>query len=123
MSRGDPNWPDFVEFVRERPPSVQALMREWPPLCVVKTRPGVVLLIPAPGVEGVVESYYENGTLGVSAPMSIPHPRHGFHAPAAGRDIEVGERVKAQNVRPDVLRLVREELWTRADVEEALRGG
>lgn len=122
MSRDDPAWDEFVEFVRSRPPAVQALAREWPPGCVVKTRPGVVLLIPAPGIEGVVTSYYENGTLGVDAPMSIPHPQHGFHAPAAGRDIEVGERLHAQNVWPGALRLVREERWTRADVEAALGG-
>lgn len=82
-------WDGFVTWVRNRPPVIQELMREFP-LCLVRTRPGIVLLIPAPGVEGEVNSYFEDGTLGVVAPTTIPHPEYGF-----GKDPETGELLGA----------------------------
>ena len=110
QSRSD----EFVRFVRSRPPSVQRLMREWPPLAVVRAREGVVLLVPAPGVEGTVQSYFEDGSLGVVAPATIPHPVHGWG------DAEPGQMLKA-TVRPDQLEFVREGEWTRVAVEDACK--
>lgn len=109
---------EAIEWIRSRPESVQRLMIEWPPMCVVKTLPGVILLIPAPGVEGTVTSYYENGTLGVDAPMSIPHPTMGFKD-RFGNDTH-GEVIHAMNVDPGQLVLVREGLVTSEMVRGAL---
>jgi hypothetical protein len=106
-------WEEFAQFVRGRPESVQALMRDWPPTAIVRTRPGVTLLVPAPDVDGTVVSYFENGRLGVAAPITIPHPEHGFGAATPG------EMAKAE-CSPDQLQLVREPLWTRDDVALAL---
>lgn len=104
---------ELEAFARSRPESVQALMREWPPGATVKTKPGVVLLVPAPGVEGTVGSYFEDGKLGIAAPASIPHPKHGFG------DAAVGEMLSAA-VDPTQLVLVREDVCTRDDVAAAL---
>lgn len=102
----------FEELVRSQPPVIQELMREWPPLAVVRTKPDVILLVPAPGVEGTVQSYFEGGSLGIVAPMTLPHPEHGWGD-------GMGQMLKAE-VSPDQLELVREEQWTRADVAAAL---
>ena len=104
---------EFVRWTQRRPPIVQALMWDWPPLAVVKTRPGIILLIPAPGTEGTIQSYFEDGSLGVAAPMTIPHPEHGW---GLGHP---GMIVKAK-VKPEQLKLIREGEWTRADVRAAL---
>lgn len=52
---------DSVAWMRTRPDSVKAIMREFPPSCLVRAKPGKKLLIPAPGVIGVVTSYAEVG--------------------------------------------------------------
>ncbi len=50
-----------VAWIRSRPPSIQAIMRIFPPLCLVRaTRP---LRCPAPGTVGYVYSYLEDGAL------------------------------------------------------------
>jgi hypothetical protein len=106
-------WEEFAQFVRSRPDSVQALMREWPPMAIVRTRPGVVLLVPAPGIDGTVVSYFESGGLGVAAPITLPHPEHGFGAATPG-DLTRAE------VSPNQVQLVDEPIWTRVDVASAL---
>jgi hypothetical protein len=115
MSEKGELWQVFAEFLRSRPESIQALAREWPPFTVVRAREGEVLLVPAPGVEGTVESYYEGGELGIVAPLAIPHPVYGW------KGLKPGELAQAQ-VRPDQLVFVREQTWTRADVALALDG-
>ena len=109
-----PSWPLFVEFVCSRPAGVRELLRAWPPLCVVRTVPGVSLLIPAPGVDGRVESYTEDGRLGVVAPITVAHPKHGY---GMGRP---GMLAKAM-CEPAQLVLVGEPVWTRDDVARALQ--
>lgn len=108
-------WNAFRSWVRSRPRVIQALMADLPPTCVVKTRPGISLLIPAPGVEGTVQSYREDGTVGVVAPVTIPHPVHGW-----GRT-HPGEQVLAY-IHPAWLVFEREGAFARADVEAALTG-
>ena len=103
----------FVEFVRSRPPIIQQMMLDRPPLAVVKARSGITLLVPAPGVEGTVVGYVGNGLLIVQAPITIPHPEHGWGTATPG------ELANAR-VHPVYLELVRESQWTRADVEAAL---
>jgi hypothetical protein len=110
---GSPSWSLFVDFARSRPASVRELMRAWPPLCTVRTRPHVTLLVPAPGVDGRVESYTEDGRLGVVAPITIPHPEHGY---GMGRPGMLAKGMCA----PTDLVLVDEPIWTRADVARAL---
>lgn len=113
MNKQHPQWEAFAEFVTTRPANVQALMRDWPPLATVKTKPGIVLLVPAPGVEGHVESYFEDGTLGIAAPLVIPHPEHGYGNASPG-DLLCGP------VDPEQLDLVSEGEWSREDVRAAL---
>jgi len=62
--QGDaPTDPEGIEWIRSRPDSVQALMRRFPPACVVQgTRP---LGIPRPGEYALVQSYTEDGQLSV----------------------------------------------------------
>lgn len=103
------------EWLRSRPEAIQRVAREFPPGCTVRTKPGVILLVPAPGVDGDVVSYYEDGHLGVAAPLSIPHPEHGWG------DAEPGERAQA-HVDPDLLELRGEPALTRADVAAMLEG-
>lgn len=62
----------FSEWVRDRPEEVQRLMIDWPPDARVRAKPGVVLMIPAPGVEGRVASWFENGNIGIEAPLAAP---------------------------------------------------
>lgn len=111
---------ELVEFVGALPASLHDLVKDWPPTCVVRARPGVVLLVPGPGVEGIVVSYFEpyddlpNGGLGVLGPVTIPHPEHGYGTATPG------EPAKAE-CRPECLEVVRSR-WTRADVDAALAG-
>jgi len=54
---------ESIEWMRSRPDSIKALMVRFPPSCLVRAnRP---LHIPAPDSVGIVQSYYENGELGV----------------------------------------------------------
>jgi hypothetical protein len=88
-------------------------MLDWPPLCVVRARDEIKLLVPAPGVEGTVQSYSENGDLGIVAPATLPHPEHGWGTVTPGQ-------LLAATVKADWLVLVREGEWSRADVEAAI---
>jgi hypothetical protein len=104
---------ELREFIVGFPADKRDLIVDWPPGCIVKTRPGVILLIPAPGVEGTVISYFESGLLGVAAPMTLPHPDHGWGDGAPGK------MVKAQ-IDPTDLEFIREETVSAADVREAM---
>ena len=54
---------EVAAWVRGRPESVAALMRRFPPSCLVRaTRP---LRCPRPGTVGIVASYNEAGLIGV----------------------------------------------------------
>lgn len=51
-------------WIRSRPPEIRALIRRFPPRCIVRARRPLV--VPAPGREGEVVSYGEgSGTIGV----------------------------------------------------------
>lgn len=65
---------DVAAWIRSRPPEVQALIRRFPPMCLVEAVPGRLLYVPAPGVIGVVASYFENGTVKVEAPGPAGEP-------------------------------------------------
>lgn len=56
---------DAIEWMRSRPPVVQALMRRFPPSCYVQTRVGVHLRIPGAGRTGQLASYMEDGMVTV----------------------------------------------------------
>lgn len=91
----------FADWVRERPAEIQKLMIDWPPEATVRAKPGVVLMVPAPGVEGTISSWFESGTLGVDAPLLMTET-----SPATGETLEAGTTMHAQEVRPDQLELV-----------------
>jgi hypothetical protein len=56
-------------WVATRPHPVRRLMRDFPPSARVVARPGRAFMVPAPGVVGRVSSYFEDGTVGVVAPL------------------------------------------------------
>lgn len=89
----------FSEWVRERPESIQRLMIDWPPEARVRAREGVVLMVPAPGVEGTVASWFEDGTIGVLAglPAAVKN--------AAGEELPAGTQLRGQ-CDPDKLEVV-----------------
>lgn len=89
------------------------LLREFPPSSMVQTKPGVILLIPAPGVEGYVVGYTDDGLVMVVAPLTIPHPKYGWG------DAEPGALAQA-DVDPAQLVLVRAEEITVEDVAGVL---
>jgi hypothetical protein len=103
---------ELREFILGFPEEGRDLIYDWPPGCTVRTRPGVMLLVPAPDVEGEVVSYFESGQLGVAAPLTIPHPVYGWGSGTAG------ELARAM-VDPADLEFVREGAVTRDDVREA----
>lgn len=49
------------EWVLSRPPGVQEVIRRFPPACTVRTKEGVELNVPAPGLLAQVVSYREVG--------------------------------------------------------------
>ena len=57
--------PEASGWVRSRPDNIKALMLRFPPKCLVSTKTGVKLMVPAPGTFGIVMGYYEskNGLL------------------------------------------------------------
>lgn len=57
--------PAAIEWIRTRPPSVQALMRRFPPGCLVRARARFLLLAPRPGELLPVHSYWEDGRISV----------------------------------------------------------
>lgn len=65
IAGGPPMDKDSREWIRTRPPIVQASLRDFPPGCVVKTKPTASKRIPAPGTMGILVSYFENGLVGV----------------------------------------------------------
>lgn len=60
-------WPEdaaAIEWLRSRPSTMHPLMLRFPPSCVV--RPLVPLRVPAAGTVGVVQSWFEDGSIGVA---------------------------------------------------------
>lgn len=48
-----------AQWVRERPPAIQELLRRFPPKCLVRTREGFSYGTPGDGMVGIVVSYNE----------------------------------------------------------------
>lgn len=105
----------FRNWVQDRPPAVQQLIRDWPPGAKVMAAEDVELAVPAPGIVGRVNSYFEDGSLGIIAPV-----QHMMASPLTGTIIDMGEPIKGQ-CRPEQLVLLEEDFITRHDVEQALQ--
>lgn len=90
----------FSDWVHQRPEPIQQLMIAWPPQAVVRARNGVVLMVPGPGVEGTVASWFEDGTIGVEAalPTAVTNP--------AGETLEAGQVLRGA-CDPEKLEIVR----------------
>lgn len=117
--------PELVAWLRARPEPVQKLMREFPPECKVMAREGVELMVPAPGVVGTVTSWFEDGTLGVDAPLQAAGLARGLAIAAAhGREVEAHEHqtFHAQQVRPDQIEHLEDGPITREQVAAILDG-
>jgi hypothetical protein len=115
--------PEMVEWLRSRPEPVQKLMREFPPECKVMARESVELMVPAPGVVGTVTSWFEDGTLGVDAPLQAEGLARGLAIAAEhGREVEAHEHqtFHAQQVRPDQIEHLEDGPISRAEVAAIL---
>ena len=91
----------FSDWVLGRPKEIQRLMIDWPPQATVRAKPGVILMVPAPGIEGTVTSWFESGTVGVDAPLSRAET-----SPATGETLEAGAVMHACEVEPEQLEIV-----------------
>lgn len=111
----DGQWAEFLEFVRGLPDV--AMLRDFPLGAAVQTKPGVLLLVPAPRVTGHVAGYSEeDGELAwliVTAPMTIPHPVHGW-----GRG-SPGQILRAE-IKPEKLTVVDRGPLSEAQIERAI---
>jgi len=67
-----------VEWMQSRPDDVKAVMRNFPPSCLVRAKEGVELVCPAPGTTGVIRSYY-HGADGVQISVA-EHPESDMWA-------------------------------------------
>lgn len=101
------------EWLADRP-AVHDLVVEWPPLARVRAREGRSLMIPAPGVIGQVNSYFEDGNLGVIAPMAAT-----LTSPVTGVTVSAGELISGE-CEPAWLELVEYGDFTPDDVRAAL---
>ena len=91
---------EMTNWIRERPESVQRLMIDWPPMATVRARRGEVLMVPGPGVEGEIASWFEDGTVGVEAALTQPVTN------PAGETLEAGTVLRGQ-CDPAKLEIVR----------------
>lgn len=87
---------EAIKWLRSRPPVIQDLLRRFPPQAKVKTKPGVRLIVPAPGIVGVVNSYFEDGMVSVIAPM----PK-ALTSPITKATLQEGEMVTGEVSDPD----------------------
>lgn len=54
-----------LEWMHSRPRVIQELLVRFPPMCLVRSKPGLSLLIPGPGTVGIVLAYSEDGNVAV----------------------------------------------------------
>lgn len=71
-------------WLRARPLELRPLMIRFPPSCLVRAKLGVRLMVPAPGVVGIVSSYLENGHVTVRE-----SPTSALRAECDPNDLEV----------------------------------
>lgn len=90
-------------WIRGRPPCIQELMLKFPPCCIVEERSdgGSHYSIPYRGTFGMVESYFEDGHLGVA---QLPEGRDPVAVEIKMFDVMAG--VGAQ-VHPEHMQIVR----------------
>lgn len=81
---------DSMDWMRTRPDSVKAMMRKFPPSCLVRSSKGAHHNIPAPGTIGVIRSYVEPGDERPSGELSVAqHPDAEMWARCVPGDLEV----------------------------------
>lgn len=99
---------EVMDWLRGRPVAARALMIEWPPMAVVTVKEGEgPFMVPAPGIEGTVQSYTEGGLLGVVAPVQLWNVIEKEHLfPHRKGQIKAGDPM-ASHLDPEVLELVR----------------
>jgi len=81
---------DTMEWMRSRPDAVKAMMRKFPPSCLVRSTKGVHHNIPAPGTIGVIRSYVEPGDDHLNGELSVAqHPDSESWGRCVPGDLEV----------------------------------
>jgi hypothetical protein len=73
-----------AQWLRARPPEIQALARRFPMRCLVRTKDGFHHQIPAAGKSGIVMGYGSATVVGV-----LSHPEGGFLAECSADALEV----------------------------------
>ena len=56
---------ESLAWLRSRPENIKALVRRFPPMCIVEAVPERDLVVPARGRRAHVVSYHEDGTVSV----------------------------------------------------------
>lgn len=113
MSAPKPMLQQLADWLDDRD-AIHALAVEWPPASKVRAQEGRVLIAPAPGVIGTITSYFEDGSIGVAAPMAAT-----VVSPITGETAEVGEVIQG-NCEAEWLELVEFGPFTPDDVRSAL---
>lgn len=103
----------LADWLRGRD-EIHELMLAWPPGTKVTSREDAPLMIPAPGLVGVVVSWFENGTVGVEAPMAAT-----LTSPITGYTAEQGQTIRGE-CDPTRLEILEYDQWTPEDVQAAL---
>lgn len=94
--------------------AIDELAIAWPPGCKVTSHEDRPLMIPAPGIVGIVESYFEDGTIGVVAAMQQTRS-----SPITGVTVTAGSSIKAQ-CSPRSLVLLEYDVVTPEDMRAAI---
>ena len=105
--------PLLADWLADRE-AIHDLARAWPPGSKVTSHEDAPLLIPAPGIVGKVYSYFEDGLIGVLAPMATT-----LTSPLTGNTAREGELMKAQ-CAPHKLVLLEYGPVTPEDIRDAL---
>lgn len=81
---------EAVDWMRTRPDSVKAIMRKFPPSCLVKSVQGYEHRIPAPGTIGLVASYLEPSSDSPNGELTVrQHPDADIRAACDPDKMEV----------------------------------
>lgn len=85
---------------------IHDLVVAWPPGTKVTSHENTPLMVPAPGIVGVVVSWFENGTVGVDAPMA-----ETLTSPITGHTVKRGQTLRGE-CDPDKLVFLEYGEWT-----------
>lgn len=104
---------DLRDALASLPNGVHDLVIEWPPGTKVTSHEDHPLMIPAPGIVGYVVSYFDDGNVGVIAPM-----QGTVTSPITGITVKDGELIRGE-CKPELLVFLEHGVVTPEDVRAA----